>query len=402
MYCPEGNVQVAEARSLHRVGGETVPLADVTVELADVVDPCLTNLAHFHPDAAFEKLCETNFTRVRKLSNGINGDIFLYRWRRSQEDEKVAVKKVRNGTFAPAAGQETNERAIHLAKCRRCRNPEDSLTDLGVLLYLSKLEDLPKYFLKLHGVFSDSASNLTWLVTEFAEGGELFNVARSSNVAQEQLRIYMWQLLHAVEYLHRHRIGHRDISLENVLLKDGVCKVMDFGMAVSSRSASGIPLRYFRTVGKAFYRAPECFVPDLATVTVTPPIDAAPGDVVMVQTKGYLCEVRLPEDVQPNTPCTADVWGYATEPADVFALGVCMFILAFQCPPWEDAHLSNQCFSFVNGDHEKGLESLLKLWKKPCLNPDTMLLLTSMMQIQPTKRPSAANCLQTPWLDESK
>ena len=29
------------------------------------------------------------------------------------------------------------------------------------------------------------------------------------------------KLLEAVAFLHRHRIGHRDVSLENVLLRDG-------------------------------------------------------------------------------------------------------------------------------------------------------------------------------------
>merc|ERR1712178_604053 len=115
------------------------------------------------------------------------------------------------------------------------------------------------YLLRFQGVFIES--RFTWLVTELAEGGELFSVAASGAVTESQVRRYMWQILQAVSYLHKHCIGHRDISLENVLLKDDVVRVMDFGMAVRSHSASGMPLRYFKTVGKDFYRPPECYVP---------------------------------------------------------------------------------------------------------------------------------------------
>jgi serine/threonine protein kinase len=292
---------------------------------------------------------------------------------------------------------ETNERAIHLSKSWNIRSPEDALAEIGVLTHLSKQADVPNYVLKMHGVFSDPENNLTWLVTEFAEGGELFDVA-CSGASSSQIQTYMWQLLQAVEYLHRHNIGHRDISLENMLLKDGACKLMDFGMAVQSRTASGTPLRYFREVGKAFYRGPECYVPRQRTVEVTAPSDAAPGDVVFLETTGFLCEVRLPENARPKERCTADIWGYAAEPADTFALGVCMFILAFQCPPWEVASLSNPWFSRANKDRENGLESLLDQWGKPCLCPQAMVLLKSLLQIDPAKRQSAAHHMQTPWL----
>merc|ERR1711988_1459606 len=113
----------------------------------------------------------------------------------------------------------------------------------------------------------------------------------------EKKRRFSWELLQAVEYLHRHQIGHRDISLENTLVKNDSLKLMDFGVAVRSHSTSGIPLRYFRAAGKNFYRAPECYVPLTTDARVVSPDDSKPGDIVMVRTgSGYLCEVRLPLD----------------------------------------------------------------------------------------------------------
>jgi serine/threonine protein kinase len=383
---------------------DAVQLTDVALHMIDpclmeVADPCLTNLTNFHSCTKWDPICHANFTLVNKVKDGINGSIFKYRWRRSQRYEQVAVKKLRQNTVRPDPNLETNERAIHFSKSWNVRNPEDALTEIGVLSLLSKQEDLPEYVLKMHGVFSDPEHKLTWLVTEYADGGELFDVACSGGTSQGQLRIYMSQLLEAVAFLHRHHIGHRDISLENVLLKDGVCKLMDFGMAVCTRSACGTPLRYFRKVGKYFYRAPECYVPARPSVSVLAPSDIAPGNVVMVETNGFLCEVRLPESAKPNERCVADVWGYAVEPADMFALGVCMFILAFQVPPWENALPSNQYFSFVR---EKGLEAMLKLWKKSCLCPEAMLLMESLLHIDPAKRQSAKCCLHTSWLADSR
>merc|ERR1719453_841579 len=108
----------------------------------------------------------------------------------------------------------------------------------------------------------------------------------------------------------------------------------------------------------------------------------------------------MPSDVQPGETCLADVWGYAVVPADMFALGICMFILAFQCPAWECAKLSNRFFAHAyNSDN--GIESLLKLWgKQHILCPEAMRMLSSMLQADPAKRPSAASCLNHAWFDE--
>jgi len=364
-----------------------------------VSDPRVTDLGHFRSRLVFEGLSRSSFTVVNKVSTGINGDIFKYDWSRGHDNVSVAVKKLRNSALKDFQNSETDERSIHLnPRCRHLSN-EDALTEIGVLSYLSEQPDLPLYLLRMLGVYQDN--HFTWLVSEFANGGELFDVAAAGGLEEKQIRKYVWQMLQATEYLHRHDIGHRDISLENVLLKDGNVTLMDFGMAVRSHSSSGTPLRYFREVGKAFYRAPECYVPARETVGMTAPLSSNPGDIVMAQVvPNFLCEVRLPANVVPGQACVADVWGYAAAPADVFALGICMFILAFQCPAWEFAKLSNRFFAQFYNSTDNGLESLLKNWNKQVLSPQAMLVLTDMLQAPPTKRPSAASCLELPWFTE--
>ena len=48
----------------------------------------------------------------------------------------------------------------------------------------------------------------------------------------EKIKDLMWQILCGVDFLHSHRIVHRDIKPQNILLSnDGTLKLADFGLA---------------------------------------------------------------------------------------------------------------------------------------------------------------------------
>jgi len=302
---------------------------------------------------------------VRKLANGINGDVFAYRL----GEGAVAVKKLRTTVLRHATKAEPNERLAHRGLAAARPPDEDALTEIGVLLYLAKQPDLSPHLIKMCGVFAEGTS-CTWLVTEFADGGEFFSVVASRAVSENDVRLYMWQILKAVAYLHRHFIAHRDISLENVLLKDGSVKVMDFGMAVRSHDAYCRPLRFFNPAGKSYYRAPECYVPKTDAVGVLIPMEADTSKSNLTKTtNGYLCQVRLPPVASPGKLCTAEPIGYEAQPADIFAVGACLFILAYRCPPWQKAVLADQYFRFVYENCSAGVDALLNLWKKDLMSP---------------------------------
>mmetsp|Transcript_122649 Transcript_122649/g.381815 ORF Transcript_122649/g.381815 Transcript_122649/m.381815 type:complete len:464 (+) Transcript_122649:57-1448(+) len=362
-----------------------------------VSDPRITDLGHFRTStAAVEALPQGVFARVRKLACGIHGDIFQYRWQREGSEELVAVKRLRSEGLQSFQGTETDERIVHMEPWKKAPDAEDPLTEIGILSYLARQPDLSPQLLRMRGVFAEEG--FYWLVTEFADGGDLFEVAASGRVPEERLRRYIFQLFQAAEYLHRHRIGHRDVSLENVLLKEDSVRLMDFGMSVSSHSASGVLLRFFRAVGKDSYRAPEVYCPSTAKTRITVPAGCKPGSVAMAKAGGgYLCEVRVPADAAPGQSCMAEVWGYAAPLADVFSCGVCLFMLAWQCPPWRHARLADPMFAFVHGRGAGGLEALLHHWKKPLLSADAMAFLEQALQPDPAKRPSAADCLAAPW-----
>jgi len=170
--------------------------------------------------------------------------------------------------------------------------------DIGILKWLNDLR-FP-FVCTLHGVFEDA--NSMYVVSSLATKGDLFAwTFNSAGVGREReavIRPLIGQVMYAVGWLHELGIGHRDISLENLLLEeaDGGArvKVIDFAMATTVRPCSG-------HVGKKSYQAPE-----MHHQVVYDPFEA-----------------------------------------DAFALGVTLFTMAVKNYPWTSTK-SQQCPLFEN------------------------------------------------------
>mmetsp|Transcript_59400 Transcript_59400/g.130414 ORF Transcript_59400/g.130414 Transcript_59400/m.130414 type:complete len:436 (+) Transcript_59400:121-1428(+) len=363
-------------------------------------DSSCSNLGFYRQElASFQPLPGGRFSEVKKISDGIAGDVIRCR---ESSGETVAVKKVRNYELQKVAGTETNERSVffQLSK-KKLPSHEDVSTEIGILIHLQQQLDLPLFILRLQGIYVEGygATGFTWVVTEDCDGGELFNaVQREGALATTRVQRYTWQLLQAVRYLHGQGIAHRDISLENVLLKNDDIRLMDFGAAVRSHSASGMAYRYFRGVGKEFYRAPESWVPMATQIDVMTPANAHPDDIIQaVARQSYLTQVRLPSNAVPGRCCRADVVGYEATPVDVFSSGVTAFIMLFGNPLFSVANLTDQVFQYIR---ENGLQSLLSSWGFPLPAPEAMELLNGMLAIDPTKRWSVNRCLGNSWFND--
>jgi len=81
---------------------------------------------------------------------------------------------------------------------------------------------------------------------------------RRHYVAEDRVCAYMYQLVKAMDHMHRNGIFHRDIKPENILLADEVLKLADFG------SCRGIYSKqpYTEYISTRWYRAPECLLTD--------------------------------------------------------------------------------------------------------------------------------------------
>lgn len=392
---------------------DSEPAVTALLLLRSLRDPRITDLSSLHSEVKFEVVPPGEFTALRRLGRGRGGDLWLHRLGPgvgipggSNFRGQLALARLLRAEAVEPDGRATSERVLHMRRASDSRlewqpasDHRDTLTEIGVLAYLAKQEDLPLYLLRMIGTLCMDQQNL--LVTEFADGGRLLDaVALSSDaMAPRKKRRYMWQILQALKYLHQHRIGHRDVSLTNIFLKDGSIRLANFGACVQSHTESGVALRYYSAVGREPYCAPECHIPSSARACVFPPSGSSAGDIVLARVEdNYLCEVRLPEGAQPNVQCNADLWGYAAAPADIFAAGVCLYIMGMQTPPWRIAAFSDPCFSHMYRKGDMELLDTLRDWV-----PDGRLehgdldLMSQMLLSQPRARPCAGQCLESRW-----
>ena len=110
--------------------------------------------------------------------------------------------------------------------------------------------------IKLYEVY-ESPQHI-YLVLELLKGGELFNkITKKSQYSEKSACALIKKLLSALNYLHSKGIMHRDLKLENLILKqednDIDVKIVDFGLAAIINTTDWL----FKRCGTPGYVAPE-------------------------------------------------------------------------------------------------------------------------------------------------
>ncbi|CAI5718498.1 unnamed protein product [Peronospora destructor] len=126
---------------------------------------------------------------------------------------------------------------------------------------INKLLELPPHPNLVH-FYEEFLHNESWFVVmEFCPEGDLWDRMQCSPNGQvpekEALRLFR-EVTRGLHYLHTNGVAHRDVSLENVLLRNGVCKIADLGLATDAERTCKNEM-----VGKAYYMAPvgcKCFL----------------------------------------------------------------------------------------------------------------------------------------------
>lgn len=87
------------------------------------------------------------------------------------------------------------------------------------------------YIVKLHYAFQ--TEHKLYMVLDFVGGGDLFHHLKKNRVFTEyQTKIYVAEILLALEYLHSQGIIYRDLKAENILLDNrGYIRLTDFGLS---------------------------------------------------------------------------------------------------------------------------------------------------------------------------
>jgi len=198
------------------------------------------------------------------------------------------------------------------------------------------------HIIALHDVFEDSER--IYLVLELVTGGELFDQIVSRGVYSERdAASVIHQILEAVGYMHSNGIAHRDLKPENLLCggPDGrQIKVTDFGLS--------------KDFGKGNLRT-SCGTPD------------------------YVAPEVLKGQTYDNS-------------VDIWSIGVICYILLCGFPP------------FYGKNDQQIFEKILKAnydfpspdWDE--ITDDAKEFIQAILVLEPTERPTAADCLQAPWI----
>jgi len=185
-------------------------------------------------------------------------------------------------------------------------------------------------------------SNFYFLIMEFCSGGTLLSQAPGGDrvIREDDTKIIFKQLLESIDYMHKKSIAHRDLKLENVMLDEkGNIKIVDFGFSRFAESG---------------------------TLCVTPcgtPAYAAPEVLSGIQYDGPL--------------------------ADMWSLGVCLYVLLTGNLPWKSGNQVVLYNQIRNAAYE--IPSNLSRYASD--------LISRLLCLNPLQRLTASQAISHPWLE---
>ncbi|KAF5920092.1 hypothetical protein HPG69_009835 [Diceros bicornis minor] len=137
-------------------------------------------------------------------------------------------------------------------------NSIEQVNNLREIQALRRLNPHPN-ILTLHEVVFDRKSGSLALICELMDMNiyELIR-GRRHPLSEKKIRRYMYQLCKSLDHIHRNGIFHRDVKPENILIKQDVLKLGDFGSCRSVYSKQP----YTEYISTRWYRAPECLLTD--------------------------------------------------------------------------------------------------------------------------------------------
>ncbi|KAH7470674.1 hypothetical protein KRP22_001328 [Phytophthora ramorum] len=268
----------------------------------------------------------------RRLAPALFGDVLLCQHKPS--GDLVAVKRVLQSAASAQLTLASNKKVRENVALERALYHQ--LNRVGGHRHLLKLRDEIEF------------DGYLYLVSSFCARGELYELVSAAPDGKLPLPVvtrYMRQIASGVQFLHASGFAHRDLSLENVLVTaDDQCQVCDFGLAASTAQ------RNRETVGKLFYMAPE-----------------------------VLAGVQ-----------------YDAAKADVWSLGVMLFIMLIGAPPVETASASDARFRLIAN---KGVRKLIDRWGLTDELPAAAIdLLAAMLEVDPDQRLSMDDVVAHPFL----
>ena len=204
-----------------------------------------------------------------------------------------------------------------------------------------------------------STGQIYYAIFEYLKNGELYNYIflLKKRFSEDISRKIFFDLLKAVETCHKSGITHGDIKLENILLNSNFnLKLIDFGF--SKNIKDGL---ISEITGTRFYNAPEMFC---------------------CATKGY-------DGVY----------------ADIFSLGIVLFILVMGFYPFDKPNITDSKYKLIskkdyNGFWKKCEQKLSSISNNSGVSHEFKDLFEKMVCVRPKERISINDIKRHPWLKE--
>mmetsp|Transcript_2812 Transcript_2812/g.4020 ORF Transcript_2812/g.4020 Transcript_2812/m.4020 type:complete len:404 (-) Transcript_2812:62-1273(-) len=342
-----------------------------------------------HPQSGSRQVCSGVIHREdlsgkaywpqRRLQDAIYGSVWaclvLKRHVGQAADDAAKAAGVQPGSpQAPIVWEiEQNHVAIKMVEWARVHHMrgrllEDPVKEVSALQLLGHRPN--PHVLGSMEVLQDN--DFLYSVMPFCKGGDLFGIvvrhAEESGgdvgMPEPVARYWFRQILQGLYHLQSLGVCHRDLSLENILVDEHDCMVIDLGMCLripyTSREdpsrisdvTGGIIRRLMRpqgVCGKHNYMSPEIF-----------------------------------KNTEPFDGFAVDLW----------AAGVILYIMLTGFPPYDQASTTDQRFDLiVNGR----LMEQLQNWDI-VLSAEAGHLMQSMLQLDPRKRLTLRQVMTHPWV----
>ncbi|XP_047514808.1 uncharacterized protein LOC125056031 isoform X4 [Pieris napi] len=280
--------------------------------------------------------------RTANIMDGIEntGDVRLHDHRLRLKQRFDIVRKLGQGTYGKVqlginkkTGQEVAIKTI-----KKCKiETEADLVRIRREVQIMSSVRHPN-IVHIYEVFENSEKMI--LVMEYCSGGELYDYLSQKKVLEEdEARRLFRQIATAVYYCHIHKICHRDLKLENVLLDEtGSAKIADFGLSNVFKETSLLAT----FCGSPLYASPE---------------------------------------IVKGTP-------YIGPEVDCWSLGVLLYTLVYGAMPFDGSNFKRLVRQISNGDYYEPK------------NPSSASpLIRDMLTVDPLKRADIVYICDHPWVN---
>ena len=194
-----------------------------------------------------------------------------------------------------------------------------------------------------------------YIVLELVTGGELFDeIVRETKFTEDKARFYFRQLVEGVQFCHRKGVCHRDLKPENLLLDhDKNLKISDFGL---SNLYEGTNEDGSATSSRAALLHTSCGTPNYVAPEV-------------LQDKGY------------DGRC-----------ADIWSIGVILYVLVAGCLPFDEPTMSVLFKKIKTADFKY----------PPSFSDELKDLIESILVVDPKQRASIEEIINHNWYKNSQ